>query len=336
MRDGAQPTDAGIGSAAERCVRWQLELERCGARMKNLLVWAALGAVAFAGIAEGSDALAAGTGQTRYVCTGGQIPSGTYSSVSVTGICEVSGGSVTVTGNVMVAPGALLDATTPGSSGLPGQVVVGGNVIVGAGAVLFLGCDKSILCSSGSTFGSDKVGGSVIASGALGVDIHAVTVNGSISMVGGGGGPAMLTGGPGSGACFGLTGSSAPAPWSEDPGPLSTFPVYSDVEDSTIGGNLRIIGMETCYIGALRNSVGGNILDQNNLMGDPDANEVVNNMVQGNIVCTGSDPTVQFGDSGAAPNLVGGEAIGQCGFTVEQPDPNYSSGGLQPISLPSA
>ncbi len=46
---------------------------------------------------------------------------------------------------------------------------------------------------------------------------------------------------------------------------------------------------------------------------------------------------MQYGDSGASPNLVGGNAIGECGFDVLSPDPNYpngdGTGGPQPISV---
>ncbi len=33
-------------------------------------------------------------------------------------------------------------------------------------------------------------------------------------------------------------------------------PVYSDYEDSTIGGNLRVTGLGSCWYGALRDHVG--------------------------------------------------------------------------------
>ncbi len=287
----------------------------------------AIGLTGLAGLAATAAPVGARTLGGGAVCTGGAIAPGIYQQLLVVGVCSVPQGTVTVTGNLTIAPGALLDATTPTPpAALPGTVVVGGNVLVGSGAVLFLGCDAAILCPSGTTAESDIVAGNIIAVGALGVVIHAVYVQGSVSVVGGGGGAGMVT--P---ACLGAV---APAPWSQDPSPLAFFPVYTDVEDSTIGGNLRIIGLQTCYLGALRNHVQGNVLDQQNQMGDPDANEVVGNSVTGNMVCTGSLPQVQFGESGAAPNQVGGQAIGQCGFGVQAPDINYGTGGPQPISVP--
>jgi hypothetical protein len=35
------------------------------------------------------------------------------------------------------------------------------------------------------------------------------------------------------------------------------------------------------------------------------------------MTCLKNDPAVQYGDSGAAPNLVGGLGIGECGFNVQ-------------------
>jgi len=57
-----------------------------------------------------------------------------------------------------------------------------------------------------------------------------------------------------------------------------------------------------------------------NTMGDPDAMEI-HNLYGGNLTCLNNTPAVQFGDSGAAPNLVGRFAVGECGFNVVLPNP---------------
>lgn len=286
--------------------------------------------------------------EAQYVCSGGNIPSGTYSSIRVTGLCYVPSGLVRVKGSLSVAPGALLDAMTPAGwpaapANLPGIVQVGGNVKVGAGAVLILGCDLAILCAPGnSTYpgppglypGSpigfshpgDVVEGNLVSDGGLAVIVHSVRIGGNASLNGGGGGPAQLTGGPGSGACFdpGLfpplwaTTSLAHIP----PQFFGPFPVYSDFEENSIGGNLVIKGLQTCWMGALRNKIEGNLIDKNNTFGDPDANEVLGNIVQGNIACSGNNSVVQFGDSGGMSNVVSGNASGECGFNVIDPIAN--------------
>ncbi len=302
-------------------------------RFLPALLLATVSLLAGAGGALGANAASAAPSGT-YVCSNGDIPSGTYGSVLVAGTCFIPSGTVAIEGNLTVAPGALLDASTPAGfpgspAPLPGIVTVGGNVVVGTGAVLFLGCDPHLFCATATTFGKDVVDGNLTATGALGVVVHGVTIKGNATLLRGGGGSVMLTGGPGSGACFGIT---PPAPWTGDPS-LNGTPVYSDFEDNAIGGNLSLIGLESCWLGALRNDVGGNVIALHNLMGDPDANEVVNNTIGGNIACFGNDHVVQFGDSGAAPNIVSGLALGECAFSVEQPDPNYDGGGSQPISV---
>src|SRR4051812_37324176 len=83
-----------------------------------------------------------------YTCSGGvwtgdpgtstfvSIPSGSYNSITVTGVCNVVPGAVIdVKGNIDVAPGAVLDAQSA-----PSTITVGKTVTAGAGSLLGLGC----------------------------------------------------------------------------------------------------------------------------------------------------------------------------------------------------
>ena len=148
--------------------------------------------------------------------------------------------------------------------------------------------------------------------------MHASTIGESVVELGGGGGVNCT---PPPGSVFEALGS----------------PAFSDYEDNTIGEDLAVAGLQTCWLGSLRNTVGDNLISLNNTMADPDAGEVVQNTVNHNIVCFGNLPAVQFGDSGAAPNMVRGHAFGQCGFNVVLPDPNFpnfdGTGGPQPVSV---
>jgi hypothetical protein len=110
----------------------------------------------------------------------------------------------------------------------------------------------------------------------------------------------------------------------------SGFPQYTDFEDNSIGGNLSIVGMQTCWLGSLRNEVRGSATFVNDQSSDPDGTEIANNLVQQSMVCLNNVPAVQFGDASAAPNLVGGFGIGQCGFGVEplNPAPEAAAGGI--------
>ncbi|MGC8473116.1 MAG: hypothetical protein ACP5PW_01735 [Candidatus Dormibacteria bacterium] len=281
---------------------------------------AILGAVAI--LAGSGGALADGhdqRGDHFGVCTGGMIGPGSYERLVVAGACSIPSGTVQVEGNLVIRPGALLDATTPNSfpePGFPGTLKVGGNIVVQRGAVLILGCGFSltsghlVLCS-GSTLQRDRVGGNITAVDALAVVIHEVTVDGNVSIIGGGGGPAIADLGGRSDTPPGCYLVAGPAPWSSDP-VFSHLPVYSTVEGASIGGNLKLIGIQTCWLGVTVNRVGGNVIALRDQTGDPDGNEIAGNVVGGNMVCFGNSPAAQFGDSHQLANTVSGRALGEC------------------------
>ena len=294
-------------------------------RLVPVAVLALSGALASAGSAGAAAPPSYGAPPINtYNCTGGNVPAGTYNSLVITGVCYTPAGTITVRGDLTVAPGALLDAVTPGDPAgnplLPATVVVGGNVNVGRGAVLVLGCTPSQGCNA---INSDRIGGNLNAIGALGVVLHGVSIGGSATLLGGGGGAA---GGAASGACFA---SPIPAPWSEDAalssGPNGS-PQFSDFEDNSIGGNLSMLGVQTCWMGSFRNQVGGSTTLIGDSTSDPDGMEVGSNTTSGNMTCFGNLPAVQFGDSSGAPNTVGGFGAGQCGFNVVLSNPAAEAG----------
>ena len=246
---------------------------------------------------------------------------GTYDGdVVATGVCAVYAGVAVIKGNLIVAPGAALvatfglnDVTGTGTSGL----TVYGNVEVRSGAVLAMGCEPAFdPCTDGPDGTSQsRVVGNVDALHALGVIIHASTITGNVSVIGGGGG--------GGAAC------SPPYPGIFDAAGTAPF---SDSEDNTIGGNLTFIGLHTCWLGALRNSVHGNVFVADNTMAKPAADVIVNNTVNGSIACYGNSPAVQYGVFVRSPNLVRHHASGECAFDVKKPDP-FGTGPLEPISV---
>ncbi len=269
-------------------------------------------------------------GHGPYVCSGGNILPGWYPSVVVTGVCYAPYGNVDIGGNLTVAPGALFDAVqagdpTTGTAVLPATVDISGSAFVGQGAALLLGCSPNISCSTppgppGITF--DTIGGSLFAFGAQGVVVHSASIGGSVVVRGGGGGAAADTCNaqvPGTPLVTNLE------PWSEDPN-LAYTPVYTDFEDDSIGGNLTVAGLDSCWLGSLRDQIGGSARFFNNSLGDPDALEIDNNVVHGDMGCANNTPAVQFGDSGSAPNLVGGRAFGECAFSVTAQNPAPGAG----------
>ena len=264
-----------------------------------------------------------------YNCTGGNVPPGTYDGMIVSGVCYVPAGTVDVQGNLTILPGALLDGA--GTFGdpvaapvLPGTLLVGGNVRVGTGAVLAIGCSPMGGCP-GVTY--DRIDGNLVADSAQAVLVQSVAIGGNVSIVGGGG----VVGGPGSFGCFDPA-AAIPAPWSEDPALAGGSPQYTDVEDSTIGGNFTISDVQSCFVASFRDQIGGSVTFSNNVTSDGDGNELGSNLIGGNLTCASNDPAVQFGDSGASPNMVGGSASGDCGFNVMQPNPTIT----EHVSVPTS
>ena len=79
--------------------------------------------------------------RSAYTCSGGEVPSGTYASLTVTGMCSVAPDAViSVVGNVNVAAGAMFDAQSA-----PSTITVGRNVTGAAGSLVGLGCQPPSL-----------------------------------------------------------------------------------------------------------------------------------------------------------------------------------------------
>ena len=70
-----------------------------------------------------------------------------------------------------------------------------------------------------------------------------------------------------------------------------------------------------------------------NATSDPDGMELGSNLVGGNLACFSNVPAAQFGDSSAAPNMVRGAALGECGFNVVLPNPPGGHGVREHISV---
>lgn len=264
------------------------------ARLGALTSLAAAGALMLpAGIATAAPSQAA-----ALTCTGGEIPSGTYSSVTVAGQCSVPAhATVTITGNLNVLSGAALDADSA-----PSTITVGHNVVGYPGSSTGLGCTAAHGgCTTGGPDGNGPYAGEqsdITVMGNASFDhvfnaaLDGITVNGNVSSVG-----------DGAGANF--------------PG----FIPFS-VKDDTIHGNLTVSGLSTTWFGVIRSTIGGNVALSDITLGDPDGNEIVHNTIGKNIICTNLTPAAQFGDAveGAPPgyqwSTVGHKALGQCAFVT--------------------
>lgn len=254
---------------------------------------------------------ASGVAASTPTCPTGSLPGGTYSSLTIVGLCNLDSGNVTVLGNLTITPLAGLNAAFSGS-----DLTVGGGLAVNGG-LLILGCEpEAFPCfndpngRTGGTAGfdtTDRIRSGLQASGAILMLVHHSTISGGVSQFGGGGGvgcAALFPNGP---------------------------PPYTTYEDNTIRGGATIEGLQTCWSGFFRNIVEGNVNWSNNvtwdgtpetsfqdtiLHGDEDGNEIAQNTVHGNLNCFSNFPAVQFGDSGGVPNTVAGRVNGQCSAVV--------------------
>jgi hypothetical protein len=242
--------------------------------------------------------------------------SGTYQgNVEVSGACAVFAGPTEIKGNLTLLPGSTLVAAFGTTNFVPGtpasSLTVDGNLMVKSGATLIAGCfPTSFPCIDDPFSGPDgsptlsspvTVGGNLMSSQPLGVVVHDGSIRGNVMESGGGGGV------------------SCDPPW---PGAFGVFgsPVYSDYEDSVVGGNLSVSSLNSCWLGVARVKVGGNMIINSNQLADPDAIEIVSNNITGNLICQSNSPMLW--DSGDPtnnlypriwqPNTVGGNRIGQC------------------------
>lgn len=229
------------------------------------------------------------TGLSSSTCSGGSIAAGTYSSLTITGLCTVDSGNVVVVRDVTVAPGGGLEAVFSGSN-----LIVGRNLVIGAGGLLAFGCSPlggDFPCfnnPAGTTH--HRVGGNIVASGAVLMIVHHDKIAGNVTEIGGGGGLTcnpLFPGGP---------------------------PPYTDYNDDTIGGTVRVADLRTCWSGFLGNTVGGSVKWSYNHTVIPDGNLMGTNTVHEDLNCFHNSPRPHLSDISPVPvpNTVFGTARGQC------------------------
>lgn len=158
-----------------------------------------------------------------------------------------------------------------------GRLIVFGNVFVEHRAGFILGCEES-----GCSSTNDRIFGNVDGDQPLALIFHHNVIHGSIWENNGGGGKTCATG------------------------------AFSDFEDNTISGDLKVTGLRTCWFGMFRDVVRGNVLVMNDITLSTDGNEIATNTIFGNLACFHNFPHAQIGDSGGAPNTVSGAKLGEC------------------------
>ena len=251
-----------------------------------------------------------------YTCSGGPIPSGTYGSMTVSGVCSLAG-TAQVKGELTVEPNAVLSATDSTGCAQIVHLDVSGGIRVLSNGILDLGDSIHPGGGTGCPNSNDVVNGGIVGLGSNSVIVHGTTINGGFSVNGGGGGNSYI--GPG-GTIF----CSDVMVDGQDAG----FPPFTDVEDSQVNGGASIVGLQTCWLGFINNQVNGGVTVDNNKMSDPDAIEIGLNSIHGGLACSGNlldpnshlspdngsggIPTNFFDGAGPFPNTVTGSETGQC------------------------
>lgn len=257
-----------------------------------------------------------------HTCSGsaaspGVLSGNERSGVVVKGFCLVNSGTAHVFGTLTLRPGSALIAAygLDRATGKPGsKLLVTGDVAVDRGGTLVMGCNTtSYPClddpSSGHpTLSSlDSVSGSVTSTAPLGVVIHSTKIGADVVQTGGGGGPGTF---------------SCPTPTSGAFAFIKS-PVYSDYEDSAVGGSMTVTKLTSCWLGVARVHVTGNLSLVSDKLGDPDAIEILSNHITGNLACRSDSPRTwdsnELNPQGSHNyprkldrNVVHGKRSGQC------------------------
>jgi hypothetical protein len=290
----------------------------------NKRLSAAVAAVGtLAGLMSVVPATAASAAPTwsTHICRGTMhrpgVLAGNYWDVIVRGVCAVNRGPVFVQRNIWVDR----DSTLLAAYGRHhSRLVVGRNVFVKKNGTLLLGCEaKQFAClddprQKHPTLNShSRIDGNLLGDRALGIIVHASSIEHSVSQVDGGGGTTC-----------------------KPHGVFKAFhsPVYSDYEDTFIRGDLHVRSLHSCWFGTIRDFIASSARIGGNKLADPDGNEIVSNVVLLNLLCFNNSPRVQFGDSHGKSNQVGRHALGQCGFRVLRPNPSGQHKHFSHISVP--
>ena len=274
--------------------------------------------VALLGLVLGSMPAAAKESDQSFKCSGGtaaapnfvNINPGNYESITITQFCAVllpSAGTVRDEGDLTLNGGGLLNAgALVGNPPSPdASLIVEGKTRLTNTLFFDIGCGAGNGCTP-SRPNEYRLEGNVESTGSIDVHMHGVTIEGNLSVRGGGGGAYCV--------------------------PDFHF---STIEDSKVEGNVTFADIKSCWLGIARVHVGGNVRVSNNVMADPDAIEILTNVIDGNLSCSGNvlfdittpsvpavlhrpwnsfeSPTPTNPDARTpAPNTVSGHRGGQC------------------------
>ena len=267
--------------------------------IRDVLRVALVGLLAVSGlVATAAPAGASKGDDNELTCSGGSfntlspemITSGTYESITVTGFCEVaSGATIRVRDGLSVGPGGFLVAAGALDNGMQfpdcnRTIKISGGIRISHGGSMILGDGFGSGCTTNT---KTIVNEGIRADAPLNLIVHGATVNDGFTSVGGG---------------------------DNLPCNFAGFPTYATIEDSTINGKVTFSGYNACWLGFARNHIHGNVTFKDNKLDDPDAMEILDNTVRGDLACYGNSPVPTNIADGVSfePNHVSGAELGQC------------------------
>ncbi|MEP6752878.1 MAG: hypothetical protein ABI959_09050 [Candidatus Dormiibacterota bacterium] len=260
--------------------------------MPNIKVLITASALAVSGLLVGAAPGAAGESSGAFRCSGGtqaapnfvNINPGTYDSITISQFCAVSlpaTGTVRDEGGLTMNGGGLLNAgALVGNPPSPtASLIVEGNFKMVNSMFVDIGCGAGNGCTlaTGSVF---RVEGNVDSRGTIDLHMHGLQIDGNVSIRGGGGGAYCF---PVVAGDFGFH--------------------FTTLEDSQVGGNVTISDIKSCWSGLARDHVEGNVRVVNNQLADPDAIEILANVIDGNLSCRGNQ-LFDFTATPAAPPVL--------------------------------
>lgn len=257
-------------------------------RRKSIAFAVSAAAVAALGLSV-YTASADATAAPSYTCTGdgASVPGGTYSSLTIKGNCNVDDGDVHVVNNVTLKPNAALWQIWVGS-----DLTVGGSVSAGKNTTLVLGCGYGFFCYNVEGVATANIQHDIVTAGANTVQVVFSHIGGSVTQTGGGGGNNANT-------CEEVNADVS----------LSVTEPESTYYEDTIGGDVTITGVHTCFLEIYGSSIGQSVTYTGNKTYFSNGNEIEANHIARNLACVGNvPPPVDFGDT----NFVAGLATGQC------------------------
>jgi hypothetical protein len=246
--------------------------------MRNLKVLITVSVIAVSGVLGGATPAAAEESGTSFRCSGGSqaapnfvnIDPGTYDSITITEFCAVSlptTGTVRDEGKLTMNGGGLF-GNSPTAS-----LIVDGNVKLTNAFFVDIGCGAGNGCALAGD-NAYRIEGNLDSRGSIDLHMHGLQIEGNVSIRDGGGGAYCV--------------------------PDFHF---SNIEDSSVGGNVTISGLKSCWSGLTRDHIEGNVRVENNQLADPDAIEILANVIEGNLSCNGNQ-LFDFTATPAAPPVL--------------------------------